>query len=30
MAESREGAFAPGADVARNLHGIRLRGRKDG
>lgn len=30
MAESREGDFAPGADVARNLHGIRLRGRKDG
>ena len=30
MAESRKGDLAPGADVARNLHGIRLRGRKDG
>ena len=29
-AESRKGDLAPSADVARNLHGIRLRGRKEG
>ena len=30
MAESRKGDLAPSADVARNLHGIRLRVRKEG